>query len=107
MGPGTRIREFPRGSDFALIQGASSRPRAARNGFSGAAARPARHAPPAVRPTLCGGRVFRFPVHVPVVAAVAEAQGDDLLEAEIHTWVCGQYRGSDFAPGVLTAWDPE
>lgn len=41
------------------------------------------------------------------VAAVAEAQGDDLLEAEIHTWVCGQYRGSDFAPGVLTAWDPE
>lgn len=66
VGPGTRVREFPRGSDFALIQGASSRPRAARNGFSGAAARPARRAPPAVRPPLCAGRVFRFPVHVPL-----------------------------------------
>lgn len=62
--------------------------------------------PPAVPRSALDG-VFRFPVHVPVVAAVAEAQGDDLLEAEIHTWVCAQYRGSDFAPGVLTAWDPE
>lgn len=67
--------------------------------------RAARLPPSVPRSALDVSSAFLSTCHF--VAAVAEAQGDDLLEAEIHTWVCGQYRGSDFAPGVLTAWDPE